>query len=70
MNLQEVIKEAQKDLRRKNPPKTIEVPEWVRGSLMNVRRDALPSAHSQSYYKYIKNELGLEPEDYGIFFTM
>jgi len=68
MNIHEVIKEAQKDLRRKNPPKIIEVPEWVRGSFMNVRREALPSRHPQSYYNYIKNELGLEPEEYGIFF--
>ena len=69
MNIQEIVKWSEKDIRRKNPPETLEIPEWVKGSLTSIRRDALPDCHPQSYYNYIKNELGLEPEDYGIFFT-
>jgi len=68
MNLQDVIKEARKDLTRQNPPKTIEVPVWVRGSFKNVRRECFPSCHRHSYYSHIKDELGLIPEEYGYYY--
>ena len=51
------------------PPKTIEVPEWCHLGIMIVRRDSLPSNHPESYYRYIKEKLKLNPEDYGILYN-
>lgn len=51
-----------------NKPETIEVPVWWRpGNGHMIRRDALPSSHPGSTYQYIKNELKLNPEEYGIY---
>lgn len=46
---------------------TISVPTWFktpRGGWL--RRDALEPENPASTYSYVKNELGLRPEDYGI----
>lgn len=49
-------------------PDTIEIPVWAgHGTGRIVRRDALPVSHPWSTYNYIKNELKLKPEDYGVF---
>lgn len=47
----------------------IEVPVWHKNGGMWVRRDCLEPEHPASYYNYIKNELGLDPEDYGYYCT-
>lgn len=45
---------------------TIEVPAWYsNGGGMMVLRDSLEPSHPESTYSYIKNVLGLTPEDYG-----
>ena len=47
-------------------PETIDVPVWwSRGGGMMVRRDCLPFDHPEHTYNYIKDKLGLVPEDYG-----
>jgi hypothetical protein len=47
---------------------TIDIPVWAgHGTGRLVRRDALPQEHPWSTYNYIKNELKLKPEDYGVF---
>lgn len=51
-----------------NKPETIEIPVWWKpGNGHMIRRDALPVSHPWSTYNYIKNELKLKPEDYGVF---
>ena len=49
-------------------PETISVPVWWNtggGGLIN--RECLESDHPESRYSYIKNVLGLNPEDYGCY---
>jgi hypothetical protein len=45
----------------------IEVPVWVRCGGMMLRREYLSVTHPDSTYNYIKNILGLSPEDYGYY---
>lgn len=47
----------------------IQVPVWHKNGGMWIRRDCLDSTHPASYFNYIKNELGLDPEDYGYYCT-
>ena len=68
--LKEVIKEAEKYHRRRNPPKTLEIPVWLSYAGWLINKDSLRSSHPRSYYNYIKNMLGLDPEDYGVFFEI
>jgi hypothetical protein len=44
----------------------IEVPVWVKRGNMLVKREALDSDDPDHIYNYIKNELGVRPEDYGV----
>lgn len=44
----------------------IEVPVWCKKGMMFVRRDSLPGDDPDHTYNYIKDVLGLRPEDYGI----
>ncbi len=54
----------------KDIPEIISVPAWYRpGGGMMYKRDCLPSEHPGSIYNYIKNELKLNPEDYGYFLS-
>lgn len=44
----------------------IEIPEWWSpGNGMSYLRSALPFDHPEHPYNYIKNKLGLIPEEYG-----
>jgi hypothetical protein len=45
----------------------IEIPVWWNNGGMLVRRDCLPIIHPEHTYNYIKDNLGLIPEDYGVF---
>lgn len=49
--------------------KEIQVPVWVKDGGMLVNRAYLSPEHQDSYFNYIKNELGLDPEDYGYYCT-
>jgi hypothetical protein len=50
-----------------NNSKEIEIPVWWNmGNGRSIRRDALPGDHPECTYNYIKNTLGLEPEEYGV----
>ena len=44
----------------------IEVPVWVRRGGMIIRRDTLEFDDPDHTYNYIKDALGLKPEDYGV----
>lgn len=44
----------------------IEIPVWWRNGRMLYRRDCLPINHPEHTYNYIKDKLGLIPEDYGV----
>lgn len=46
----------------------IEVPVWYKNGGMWIRRECLEPEHPESTYNYIKNTLGLDPEDYGYYF--
>jgi hypothetical protein len=49
-------------------PETINIPVWwSKGGGMMVRRDCLPFDHPEHPYNYIRDQLNLNPEDYGIF---
>lgn len=51
----------------KKGPEEISIPVWAgHGTGRLVRRDCLPWNHKWSTYSYIKNELKLEPEKYGV----
>jgi len=46
---------------------SIEVPVWwARGDGVSYKRDCLSPDHPENTYNYIKNTLGLIPEDYGV----
>ena len=48
-------------------PEEIEVPVWwAPGNGMMYRRDCLEPEHPESTYNWIKRELGVDPEDYGV----
>jgi hypothetical protein len=47
--------------------KPIEIPVWWKCGGMIYNRDALPINHPENTYNYIKNVLGLIPEDYGVY---
>jgi hypothetical protein len=47
----------------------IQVPVWVKDGGMMINRQYLSPEHPDSYFNYIKNELGLDPEDYGYYCT-
>ena len=49
-----------------NLPKEIKVP-WYKNGIMMANRSFLPPSHPESEYNYIKNVLGLPPEEYGVF---
>ena len=49
----------------KTSPDEIAIPVWVKRGMMNVRRDCLDHDDPDHTYNYIKNELGLVPEEYG-----
>lgn len=44
----------------------IEIPVWWRNGGMLYRRDCLPINHPEHTYNYVKNKLGVIPEDYGM----
>jgi hypothetical protein len=49
-------------------PKEIEIPVWwSNGDGMIYRRECLSITHPEHTYNYVKNQMGLIPEDYGIF---
>jgi hypothetical protein len=48
-------------------PETIDVPVWVKQGGMLIRRDALGPDDPDQTYNYIKNTMGLRPEDYGVY---
>lgn len=48
-------------------PETIDVPVWVKKGNRLVNRSCLELDDPDHTYHYIKNALGLEPEDYGVF---
>lgn len=51
----------------KNIPESIEVPEWWSpGNGVSYRRSGLSWNHPEHPYNYIKLQLGLEPEAFGI----
>lgn len=48
-------------------PAEISIPIWWKnGGGMMIRRDCLPFDHPEHPYNYIRRELGLVPEEYGI----
>jgi hypothetical protein len=50
-----------------NPPKHIEVPVWWSpGGGVSYRRDCLSPDHPEHTYNYIKTQLGVDPELYGM----
>jgi len=50
-----------------NKPEQIEVPVWYdTGNGLIVRRDCLSIDNPDHTYNYMKNVLGVVPEDYGI----
>lgn len=46
---------------------SIGIPVWWKHGSMLTRRDCLPSSHPESTYSYIRNVLGKDPEDYGVY---
>jgi len=44
----------------------IKIPVWWRHGGMMYRRDCLPINYPEHTYNYIKNQLGLVPEKYGV----
>jgi len=44
----------------------IEIPVWWSHGGMMYRRDCLPIDHPEHTYNYIKDQLGLVPEEYGV----
>ncbi len=51
----------------KQGPDELQVPVWWNpGGGMMYNRDCLPPDHPESTYGYIKNTLGLKPEDCGV----
>ena len=50
-----------------NKPEQIEVPVWYdTGNGLIVRRDCLSIDNPEHTYNYMKNVMGVTPEDYGI----
>ena len=47
-------------------PKEVSVPVWAKVGVGIVRRSCLEADHPLSTYNYVKNELGLDPSEYGI----
>lgn len=47
-------------------PEVIDVPVWVKRGSMLQRRDCLDADNPDNTYHYIRRELGLRPEDYGV----
>jgi hypothetical protein len=47
--------------------KIIEVPVWWKSGHMLYRRDCLPVNHPEHTYNYMRYEMGITPEDYGVF---
>jgi hypothetical protein len=47
-------------------PDQIQVPVWAKATMGMVRRGSLDPDHPLSTYNYVKNELGLNPSDFGI----
>lgn len=47
-------------------PEEISIPVWVKRGSMMVRREFLSPDDPDHPYNYIKMELGLRPEDYGV----
>jgi hypothetical protein len=52
----------------------VEIPEfiqiqkyWSRGTGISTLREALPHNHPEHLYNYVKNQLGVPPEAYGIY---
>lgn len=48
-------------------PQSVDVPVWFKtpnGGLL--RRGALEPSHPESTYRYVRDQLGLEPGDFGI----
>lgn len=45
---------------------SIQVPVWWKNGRTWLRRDALDEDHPEHTYNYIKRELGVEPEQFGI----
>lgn len=50
----------------KTVPETIEISTYVKRGIMIVRRDALDGDDPDYPYNYVKDTLGLRPEDYGL----
>jgi hypothetical protein len=50
-----------------NTPTEISVSTWFIVGGRWYRRSSLPWDHKGSEYSYIKNELNLRPEDYGVY---
>lgn len=46
---------------------SIEVPVWYSNGIMRIKRDSLLSDHPESTYRYIKDKLKLNPEEYGFY---
>ena len=53
-------------MNKMNAPEQISIPVWWSSGGMMTRRDCLPLDHPEHTYNYIKRELGLNPEDYGM----
>lgn len=47
-------------------PETIAIPKWVKRGSMMANRDTLSHNDPDHTYNYVKDTLGLRPEDYGI----
>lgn len=56
-----------KKLEDNNQPETIDIPVWVKRGSMLIRRDALGADDPDQTYNYVKNTMGLRPENYGIY---
>lgn len=48
-------------------PEAIEIPVWWSAGGRSIRRDCLSPSHPEHTYNYIKRELKVDPEDYGVF---